>query len=139
MLTSLKVIYEMLEEINQSSNDKEGILRRHLADPIFGPTFRKVLTYAADTKHVFGLKKIKYCIYFDDPIAAEHQHVDGIFQMLNYLNKLGSDPADSEISFLEKISSSNTETVETVMRILNKFPACGLSNERIMEILEETQ
>ena len=137
MLISLKVIYEMLEEVNQSTNNKEGLLRNYLIDPIFGQTLRKVLTYMADTKHIFSLKKIKYCVYFNDPTAAEYQNVDGIFQMLNHLNKLGSDPSENEIIFLEKISSADPETVEIVTRILNKQTVTGLTNERIMEILGE--
>ena len=137
MLTSLKVIYEILENINHSPNNKEEVLRKHLKDPIFGPTLRKVLIYMIDKKYLFRLKKINYCVYFDDPVAAENQHVDGIFEMLEYLNTKTSDVSDEERTFLEKISSSDTETIEVVLRILNKFSGCGLINERIMEILEE--
>lgn len=139
MLTSLKVIYEILEDINHSQMNKEDVLRKHLKDPIFGPTLRKVLTYIVSEKYSFQLKNIKYCIYFDDPVAAENQHVDGIFEMLDYLNMKQDDISDEEKSFLEKISSSDVETVEVVVRILNKSTGCGLPNIRIMEILEEKE
>jgi hypothetical protein len=136
MLTSLKEIYKMLESLNNSITNKEEKLIKYLDDPIFGGTFRRVLEYISYDKYIFGLKQIKYCVYFEDPIAAEHQNVDSIFEMLDYLNQKEGDPSDDEISFLEKISSSDVETVEVVVRILNKINCCGLTNERVIEILE---
>jgi TFIIF-interacting CTD phosphatase-like protein len=137
MLTNLKVIYEMLEKINQSSFDKEDILRTQLTDPIFGKTLRKVLDYITDDKRTFSVKKISYCVYFDDKLAAENQNVDGIFEMLDYISGKTSGISDEEISFLEKISSPDVETVEVVMRILNKQSGSGLTNDQIIKILKE--
>jgi hypothetical protein len=137
MLTGLKVIYEMIEAINQSSVDKEDLLRKHLADPIFGRTLKKVLEYMTDKIHFFKLRRVRYCVYFEDPVAAENQTVDGIFEMLDYLSNKQDDPSDEEISFLEKISSSDVETVEVVTRIMNKFSSSGLTNEQIVKVLEE--
>ena len=136
---SLKQIYIMLEEINKKMDDhgKIGLLKEYLSDPIFGNVFRKVLVYIASSRRSYKLKRINYCIYFDDKIAAEHQNVDSIFTMLDYLNEKTSDASDEEISFLEKISSSDVETVEVVVRILNKQSGCGLTNEQIVEILQE--
>ena len=136
MLTSLKVIYSILEEINQSTKDKKDLLKKHLDDPIFGKTLKRVLEYITND-FKFNLKQIRYCVYFDDPIAAEHQHVNGIFNMLDFLNSKQDDPSDEEIAFLEKISSADPETIEVVVRILNKFSACGLTNDQIMKILKE--
>jgi len=137
MLTSLKVIYEMLESINQKSDNKEDILKKYLNDPIFGSTLRKVLDYITNQDLKFPLKRINYCLYFDDKIAAEHQNVDSIFEMLDYISIKQSDPSDEERTFLERISSSDVETVETVMRILNKMSGCGLTNEQIMKVLQD--
>ena len=117
--------------------NKEEVLRKHLKDPIFGQTLRKVLTYIIDPKYSFRLTKINYCVYFDDAAAAENQHVNGIFEMLDYLNSKTGDVSDEEKSFLEKISSSDPETVEVVLRILNKSASCGLTNTQINQILEE--
>jgi len=139
MLMSFKVIYEILEEINKSQNKKEDILRKHLKDPIFSKTLREVLNHLIDKKHIINLKRVNYCIYFDDPIASENQNTDGIFKMLEYLYEKGSDPSIDEISYLEKVSSIDVETVEVVTRILNKFSGCGLTEESIKSILEETQ
>jgi hypothetical protein len=137
MLMSLKTIYEMLESINQKSYDKEGLLKTHLNDPIFGKTLRRVLEYITNDKYVFSLKRINYCVYFDDPIAAENQNSDGIFEMLDYLNNITSDVSDEERAFLEKVSSIDPETVEVVTRILNKYSGCGLIDDDIIKILEE--
>lgn len=139
MLMGFKVIYEMLEEINQSVNKKEELLRRHLKDPIFGPTFKKVLEYMSDNIHIFKLRKVDYCIYFEDIVAAEHQNTDGIFEMLDYLSGNQNDTTIKETEFLNKISSVDVETVEVVTRILNKFSGCGLTNIQIIEILEEKE
>ena len=136
MLIGFKVIYEMLENINQSINSKEDVLKKHLNDPIFGKTLRKVLEYIVNDNIIFSLKKIKYCIYFDDKIAAEHQNTDAIFQMLEFITTKETDLSDVEISFLEKISSSDIETIEIVTRILNKESGCGLLNEQIKRVLE---
>ena len=137
MLANLKVIYEMLENINQSSYDKEDRLKKHLSDPIFGKTLRKVLIYMTDDKYLFSVKKINYCAYFDDKLAAEKQNVDGIFEMLDYISGKTTGISDEEISFLEKISSPDVETVETVVRILNKQTGCGLTNDQVINILKE--
>lgn len=137
MLTGLKVIHDMLESVNQSTNNKEDVLRNFLSDPIFGKTLRRTLEYVTDKKHFFRLKRIRYCVFFDDKVAAEHQNVDSIFDMLDYLSEKPKDSSDDEISFLEKISSSDVETVEVVTRILNKMSGCGLVNETIVSILEE--
>ena len=59
--------------------------------------------------------------------------------MLEYLNEIEKDTSSEEIAFLERISSSNPETVEVVTRILNKFSGCGLTNEQIAEILNEKE
>lgn len=139
MLMSFKVIYEMLEDINKSQKNKEDILKKYLKDPIFGKTLRQVLNYMIDEKIDFHIKRINNCIYFDDPIASENQNTDGIFKMLDYLQTLTSDPSIDEISFLEKVSSIDVETVEVVTRILNKTSGSGLTNESIKSILEETQ
>jgi len=139
MLMSLKTIYEMLESINQKSYDKEGLLKKHLSDPIFGKTLRRVLEYITSDKYSFNLKRINYCVYFDDPIAAENQNSDGIFEMLDYLNNKQSDVSDDERTFLEKVSSIDPESVEVVTRILNKYPGCGLTDEAIIEVLKEPE
>lgn len=137
MLANLKVIYEMLDGVNQSSFDKEDKLRTYLKDPIFGKTLRKVLEYMIDNKYIFSVKKIKYCVYFDDKLAAENQNVDGIFEMLDYISGKTTGISDEEVSFLEKISSPDVETTEVVMRILNKQTGCGLTNDIVMSILKE--
>ena len=137
MLDTLKIIYQMIEEVNQS-NDKEDILRKNLQDPIFGETLRRVLEYLTDKSLKFPLNRIKYCIYFEDKIAAEHQNVPGIFQMLDFIAAKEIDLSDDEITFFERVSSSDPETVEVITRILNKESGCGLVNDRIVEILEET-
>lgn len=136
MLTSLKEIYNILEDINQSISNKTELLIKYLNDPIFGKTLAKVLDYMTDPQKYIKLTKINNCIYFTDELAAENQNVDGIFKMLDYLIEKNSEPSDDEIKFLEKISSSDMETVEVVTRILIKFPGCGLTNENIREILE---
>ena len=127
----------MLEEINQSAGNKTELLKKHLNDPIFGKTLKKVLENITDPLKTFNIKQIRYCVYFDDSLAAEHQHVDGIFNMLDFLNSKQDDPSDEEIAFLEKISSADPETIEVVVRILNKFSGCGLTNDQIMKILKE--
>ena len=127
----------MIEEVNQS-NDKEDILRKNLQDPIFGETLRRVLEYLTDKSLKFPLNRIKYCIYFEDKIAAEHQNVPGIFQMLDFIAAKEIDLSDDEITFFERVSSSDPETVEVITRILNKEAGCGLVNDKIIEILEET-
>lgn len=137
MLTNLKEIYNMLEEINRTGKSKEDLLRSHLTNVIFGKTLRKVLEYITDTSKQFNLKKIEHFVYFDDPVAAENQTVDGIFQMLDYLNEKDDDPSDEEIDYLGKVSSSDAETIEVVTRILNKFSGTGLTNEQILEIIKE--
>jgi len=136
-MNSLKAIYDILENINRSINNKEDMLIQNLKDPIFGKILRKVLDYMTNPKYSFQIKQIKYCVYFDDPIASENQNVNSIFKMLDYLIEKEGNPSDEEIAFLEKISSSDMETVEVVTRILIKFPGCGLTNERIAEILED--
>ena len=47
MLTSLKQIYMMLEDINRKidNNSKIDLLRTSLNEPIFGKILRKVLEY----------------------------------------------------------------------------------------------
>ena len=137
MLESLKVIYQMLDEINRSVKNKEDLLKKHLRDPIFGKTLRKVLEYITNETLIFSLKKINFCVFFEDKIAAEHQNVASIFQMLDFIITKETYLSDDEISFFEKISSSDPETIETVMRILNKESGCGLMNNKIKEILEE--
>lgn len=139
MLMSLKTIYEMLESINQKSYGKEELLKTHLNDPIFGKTLRKVLEYITNDNYVFSLKRINYCVYFDDPIAAENQNSDGIFEMLDYLNNLTSDVSDEERAFLEKVSSIDPESVEVVTRILNKYSGCGLTDDDIIKVLKEPE
>lgn len=136
MLESLKVIYQILEETNQS-NDKENILKKYLNDPIFGETLKKVLVYITDKSLMFPLKRINYCIYFEDKIAAEHQNVPGMFQMLDFIAAKDTDLSDDEITFFERISSSDPETIEVVTRILNKESGTGLINDKIVEILGE--
>ena len=138
MLDSLKIIYQMIEEVNQKSFGKESTLRKHLSDPIFGDTLKKVLSYMINPKLIFPKVRISYVLYFSDKVAAENQHVEGIFKMLDYIAAKEDDLSDEEILFLERISSSDPETVEVVTRIINKFSGCGLTNEIIKEILEET-
>jgi len=139
MLMSLKTIYEMLESINQKSYGKEESLKTYLNDPIFGKTLRKVLEYITNNNYVFSLKKINYCVYFDDPVAAENQNSDGIFEMLDYLNNIQLDASDEEKAFLEKVSSIDAETIEVVTRILNKHSGCGLTDEDIIKVLKEPE
>ncbi len=139
MLDNLKEIYNMLESINQSTSDKRILMKQYLRDPVFGKTFRQVLIFITDQKHKFNIKQIKFCAFFEDKFAEEHQNVKGIFQMLDYLGEKGKSSSSEEIAFLERISSSNPETVEVVTRILNKFSGCGLTNEQIVEILNEKE
>jgi hypothetical protein len=139
MLTSLKQIYIMLEDINRKIDDdsKDHLLRTFLNEPIFGKILRRVLMYITDESKQFKLKRIKFCTYFEDKVAAEHQNTDGIFDMLDYIDNKLDDISEDEISFLEKISSSDIETVEVVTRILNKEAGCGITNDKIIEILNE--
>jgi len=137
MLDTLKIIYRMIEEVNQSFN-KEETLRKNLNDPIFGQTLRRVLEYLTDKSLKFPLNRIKHCIYFEDKVAAEHQNVPGIFQMLDFIAAKETDLSDDEITFFERVSSSDLETVEVVTRILNKESGCGLVNDKIIEILGES-
>ena len=139
MLDSLKEIYNMLESINQTTFNKKILIKQYLKDPIFGKTFNQVLIFITDPKYKFKLKQIKFCTFFEDEFAIEHQNVKGIFQMLEYLNEIEKDTSSEEIAFLERISSSNPETVEVVTRILNKFSGCGLTNGQIAEILNEKE
>jgi hypothetical protein len=139
MLSNLKQIYTMLEDINRKidSDGKIDLLRIFLNEPIFGEMLRKVLMYITDESKQFKLKRIKFCTYFEDKVAAEHQNTDGIFDMLDYIDNKLDDISEDEISFLEKISSSDIETVEVVTRILNKEAGCGITNDKIIEILNE--
>lgn len=138
MLSSLKEIYIMLQNINQSETEKEILLKKYLADPIFGKTLKKVLEYSTN-KNIYNITKINYISYFDDELAAEQQHVGGIFNMLDFIISKKDDLSDEEISFFEKISSSDVETTEVVMRILNKQTGCGLTNVEIIKILKESE
>jgi hypothetical protein len=139
MLTSLKQIYIMLEDINRKIDDdsKDHLLRTFLNEPIFGEMLRKVLMYTTDKSKQFKLKRIKFCTYFEDKVAAEHQNTDGIFEMLDYIDSKSDDISEDEKSFLDKISSSDPETVEVVTRILNKEAGCGITNNKIIQILNE--
>jgi hypothetical protein len=137
MLSSLKEIYEMLEQINQKVFAKEDLLKEYLKDPVFGKILEKVLNYIACKEYKFQFKQINFCVYFNDPIAIENQNTDGIFEMLDYLINKSDEISEEEISFLEKISSSNIETIEVVTRIINKYSGCGISNQRLCEILRE--
>ncbi len=139
MLSSLKQIFNMLEDINRkiTIDDKLNLLRKFLKEPIFGAVLRKVLEYITNKNWQFKLKHINYCLYFEDKLAAEHQNTDGIFTMLEYISNKETDISDEEKSFLEKISSSDPETVEVVTRILNKESGCGLTNDQILEILSQ--
>ena len=132
MLVSLKPIFTVLERINRKTHIemKRKILEENLEDPIFGDTLRKVLIYLSGESWNFKLKKINFCVYFDDAIALEHQNVESIFKMLEFINDKDGDISDDEISFLEKISSSDPETIEVVTRILNKESGCGLTKDR---------
>ncbi len=138
MLNSLKEILNMLENINRSVDNKTDLLIKYLKDPIFGKTLARTLEYMTDPNKIFRPIRIGFCIYFNDPIAIENQNVGGIFQMLDYLLEKETDPSAEEISFLEKISSADPETVEIVTRIITKSPACGLTNEEILRIIKET-
>jgi len=137
MLMSFKVIHEMLVKINNAIDNKEEVLINCTTDPIFGKTFIKVLHYITNPEFNFKLAQINYQPVFDDPIAAENQNTDGIFEMLDYLNKKDSDASINEITYLENISSVNLETIEVVNRILNRYSETGIGNERIQEILKE--
>jgi hypothetical protein len=137
MLTSLKEIHNMLEEVNQLNDNKEELLRKHLENPIFGKTLKRVLEYITDKKHLFRLKRIHYRVFFEDKFAAEQQHVDGIFKMLDSLSEKVGDYSDEEILFFERVSSSDPETIEVINRILNKYSSTGLTNEQIIKVLEE--
>jgi len=94
----------MLEDINRkiTIDDKLNLLRKFLDEPIFGAVLRKVLEYLTDEKWQFKLKRINYCLYFEDKLAAEHQNTDGIFTMLEYIGSKETDISDEEKSFLEK-------------------------------------
>jgi len=131
MLTSLKQIYIMLEDINRKIDDdsKNNLLRTFLNEPIFGKILRKVLEYLTNDKLQFKIKRVNFCTYFEDKVAAEYQNTDGIFEMLDYINSKSEDISEDEKSFLDKISSSDPETVEVVTRILNKESGTGLTNE----------
>jgi len=137
MLLSLKVIYEYLENINQSTLNKEETLKKYLKEPVFGKVLRQTLEYLANENLKFRINRINYCIIFEDKLAAEHQNTDSIFQMLDYLGTKDSDPSPEEISFLEKICSHDPETVEVVTRIINKQSGTGLTNKQIAKILNE--
>ena len=60
MLSNLKQIYTMLEDINRKidSNGKIDLLRIFLNEPIFGEMLRKVLMYTTDKSKQFKLKRI---------------------------------------------------------------------------------
>jgi hypothetical protein len=140
MLTSLKQIYMMLEDINRKidNNSKIDLLRTSLNEPIFGKILRKVLEYLTNENLQFKIKRVNFCAYFEDKISAEHQNTDGIFKMLDYISSKSDDVSADEKSFLDKISSSDFETVEVVTRILNKEAGCGITNNKVIEILSES-
>jgi len=140
MLTSLKQIYIMLEDINRKIDDdsKDNLLRTFLNEPIFGKILRKVLEYLTNDELQFKIKRVNFCTYFEDKVAAEHQNTDSIFEMLDYIDSKSDDISEDEKSFLDKISSSDPETVEVVTRILNKEAGCGITNNKIIQILNET-
>jgi len=129
----------MLEDINRKLDDesKRDTLRKYLKEPIFGKVLRQVLVYLTGESWQFSIKRINFCMYFEDKTAAEYQNSDGIFDMLEYLNSKSDDISEDEKAFLEKISSSDPETVEVVTRILNKEAGCGLTNDVIESILLE--
>lgn len=139
MLTSLKQIYIMLEDINskRSTDEKINYLKECLDDFIFGKILEKVLLYMINENLYFKLNRVRFIDFFEDNEAVAHQTSDDIFNQLDYFsNKIG-ELSDEEIAFFEKISSSDPETIEVINNILSKQSRTGLLNEQIKEVLEQ--
>lgn len=116
----------VLESIS-ANNERLIQLREYVKDPIF----RKVLTYALDSRLTFHVKKFPK---YQGPATTTPD--EKIFNFLDTLNsKSGASNVEKKLLF--DLSSSDPDTYEMVRRICNKDLKCGCGVKTVNKALLE--
>lgn len=114
---SLKQVFQQITTLKgtPSENNKVELLRGYLQDPLF----KKVTTYALDSRMTYNVKKFPPFVETTRSFAN-----DKVFRFLDDLNKTpGSTKAQKQTLFT--LASSDAETYEVVKRICNADLKCG--------------